>query len=514
MSGNIIVTSSPDTPRQAWLSKLSGGRLHLVRGANVQCYPDWFFEGGWAETDSPRSLKENGIYLGSGGVWDGECLSLIAPSHTAEAVYVAITPDALLASNSLPFVLAGAGVTEFAASSIRNRLETLVLGLERYRRDIYEAPQLRLYRYFNAIIHCREGGDPREIPQEADLTRITSFESYRRYLMSTIRQASDTYRSSGISVYLSTGYDSTACAALAKQVDSDGLALTIDNARSGQADAGIEAARALGMRVETLKRQERQRSSEGGSSGRESVTGADIDRLSDFYLGMGVLDECLHAPDELLAGRTVLTGFHGDKIWDPSLHPTTTLRRGDNSGASIGEFRLRVGFLHIPIPMLAFKAHPLLQEIGLSDEMRPWRSGRMLKVRSLSINVPILGIKTHPLLQRFWNAKWLPTKVKQWRYRGTYDRPIPRRIAEEAGIPRNAFGQKKLAAATLVRGLDRLEADLFRRVMSRYRNAVTLLREVSDPEGGMGGYEAVQKSFERPERRSIGREAPLSQSGH
>ncbi|MGO4526451.1 hypothetical protein AB4097_16505 [Microvirga sp. 2MCAF35] len=485
MPSNFVVKTSRDAPKQAWLSKLSGGTLELVSGTHVRCHADWFYEGGWAETDSPRSLKGDGIYLGSGGVWDGECLSLIAPSHTAEAVYVAITPDALFASNSLPFVLTGAGVTEFEVGSVRGRLETLVQGLERYRRDLYETPRLRLYRYFNAIIQCREGREPREIVQDADVSCITSFETYRNYLLSIIRQAADTYRSDGISVYLSTGYDSTACAALARQVDGDCIAIMIDNARSGQTDAGLEAARALGIRAEMLNRKNRLRFSEKRDVWREFVTGSDIDRLSDFYIGMGVLDECLHAPEDLLAGRTVLTGFHGDKIWDPSLHPTTVLKRGDISGASIGEFRLRVGFLHIPVPMLAFKAHPLLQAIGLSNEMRPWRSGRTLKIQSISINIPVLGVKTHPLLQRFWDSRWLPKKARQWRYRGTYDRPIPRRIAEEAGIPRQAFGQKKLAAATLVQGLDGIEVDLFRRSMSRYQRCVNFLRDASDSKGSM-----------------------------
>jgi hypothetical protein len=33
-----------------------------------------------------------------------------------------------------------------------------------------------------------------------------------------------------------------------------------------------------------------------------------------------------------------------------------------------------------------------------------------------------------------------------WRLGVLYDRPIPRRIAEEAGVPREYFGQKKMAS--------------------------------------------------------------------
>jgi hypothetical protein len=36
-----------------------------------------------------------------------------------------------------------------------------------------------------------------------------------------------------------------------------------------------------------------------------------------------------------------------------------------------------------------------------------------------------------------------------WRLNNSYDRPIPRRIAEEAGVPRHLFGQKKGFIANL-----------------------------------------------------------------
>ena len=131
----------------------------------------------------------------------------------------------------------------------------------------------------------------------------------------------------------------------------------------------------------------------GDKHARELVVPQDYAELFEFYIGMTLADECLRAPAGLLSGRTVLTGFHGDKIWDRSAKATPDLERGDSTGASLGEFRLRAGFLHIPVPMLAFRAHAKLRAINRSPEMEAWR---------LHTN---------------------------------YDRPIPRRIAEEAGVP-------------------------------------------------------------------------------
>ena len=73
------------------------------------------------------------------------------------------------------------------------------------------------------------------------------------------------------------------------------------------------------------------------------------------------------------------------------------------------EFRLRADFIFVPLPVFGMTEIPSLQEITLSDEMKPWSIG------------------------------------------GYYDRPIARRIAEEAGgLPRGSFATIKHAATALV----------------------------------------------------------------
>jgi hypothetical protein len=78
----------------------------------------------------------------------------------------------------------------------------------------------------------------------------------------------------------------------------------------------------------------------------------------------------------------------------------------DSAGADLALFRLRVGFFHLPVGAIGYSAHRSILSIARSAEMRPWS------------------------LQR-----------------EQYDRPIPRRIVEEAGVPRELFGQSKKAAA-------------------------------------------------------------------
>ena len=111
--------------------------------------------------------------------------------------------------------------------------------------------------------------------------------------------------------------------------------------------------------------------------------------------------------EDVLAGCILTTGFQGGKVWDPHNRDIgPDIRRGDASGSSLGEFRLRLGFIHVPVPFIGCENHSDISVIGRSAELDPWRVG------------------------------------------GRYDRPIPRRIAEDGGIPRQMFGQRKSAAAT------------------------------------------------------------------
>ena len=73
----------------------------------------------------------------------------------------------------------------------------------------------------------------------------------------------------------------------------------------------------------------------------------------------------------------------------------------------MGELRLALGFVQLPLPFMGARQKADIVRITESSEMDPWRLG---------------------------NA---------------YDRPIPRRIAEEAGVPRHLFGQSKMASAVI-----------------------------------------------------------------
>ncbi|MFQ6025971.1 MAG: hypothetical protein ACE5Q6_00490, partial [Dehalococcoidia bacterium] len=98
--------------------------------------------------------------------------------------------------------------------------------------------------------------------------------------------------------------------------------------------------------------------------------------------------------------RIVFTGY-GGTLWDRIVNLGAHFPRTDISGVSLGEFRLRTGFVHLPVAFIGATSRMSIRRISTSPEMALW-----------SINE-------------------------------SYDRPIARRIVEEAGVDRHLFGQEK-----------------------------------------------------------------------
>ena len=106
---------------------------------------------------------------------------------------------------------------------------------------------------------------------------------------------------------------------------------------------------------------------------------------------------------------TIFFGGHGgDGVWELELAAdrlAAQMIRGSPSGCSLTEARARYGVIDCSPAYIFARSVPAIQRISKSDEMAPWRLGT------------------------------------------GYDRPICRRILEEKGVPRSAFGWGKKAVA-------------------------------------------------------------------
>ncbi|WP_460359177.1 hypothetical protein [Mycobacterium sp. ZZG] len=408
----LRITCAPSLPPLAWCVRLGRGDVELLCGTSVEVRDDGFFEGAWAGDAHSFEFADAVDVFGSGGRIAGDDLIVVPPSHTLERIQYISRGDEILISNSLVFLLTAA----------RAELDPRHA---RYATD-FAGIICDGIRAFDTVIPVRFSGDSGPPSGEAHLVyvhnvrfhhdgRITfldksagqPYQTYDEYvalitdvLQRTVRNAAAPWRSVTYSplASVSSGYDSPAVATLARRAGCK-KACTFTHARTRgghpEDDSGKPVAAVLGYELEEFDR-EAYREAGDFPEAEFLATGMSGEDLNMAGLATDI-------------GRTVFfSGHYGGRVWDLHTYPDELLRRGDMSGASMNEFRLRTDFVHVPAPFIGARRHPKLLEIAQSDVMRAWSTGT------------------------------------------AYDRPVPRRIAEDAGVPRAAFGHKKRATTALL----------------------------------------------------------------
>lgn len=400
MPGAFALTQVKTLPPAAWLAEIRGHEVRAWCGSSVEVFDDGFVEGCWDGAFHQAGFVRARNRFGSGLFRVGDDVVAAGPSHTLEALYVHETVRHVSVSNSLAFLLEHERVPVPADASVCRRLATLVLGLDAYEQVLFEHSTGQILRIACSVVRFSEGGMDSEvtIPDQP----LRDFDALKQRLSETLRAVFENgasprrRRALHPIATVSSGYDSAACAALAAPLGCS-EALTLETARSGRRDTGAEVARALGYTVHAFPRWR-----EGGGTG----LGNEPEFLAS---GMGGEDLPLSVFERHLSGRILLTGFYGGETRLVSGDGNRALMaRVDLSGSSLVEFRLRTGFAHVPILFMGCARTGDVRRIGLTDELSPWRLGN------------------------------------------DYDKPVLRRIIEEAGVPRHVFGQRKEAGSALL----------------------------------------------------------------
>ena len=308
-----------------------------------------------------------------------------------------------------------------------------------YDTVLYETSAGTMHRYlFGGFTMQRSSFSLSQRPMVSS-PAFSSFSAYKSNLLSTLKaiksNAYDPLRKTPYTRFVTTcsaGYDSVACAALRKELGVS-QALTLAKGRGGMIDTGAVVANSLSLECNEYSRlgDGLELKQEGKSRLKLDVAHVPEEGYEDFLASVHTSEDLYFAAFEPhLHGAIVLTGFHGDKVWARGCPSGPDIKRGDNSGAGLDEFRKRVGFVMVPVPFIGADRNEDISALCEADEMAPFTLG------------------------------------------GNYDRPIPRRIGEEAGVPREAFGRKKSAGSVLLANSRERRQKAFSGLISEYRQAL------------------------------------------
>lgn len=389
-------------PRLAWCARVCKGNDTVIvyHGSQVEQMPDFFIEGAWNGKFTSDGFATATILCGTGAMIDSGQLRFCSSTDKLSPIFSIRKPDTIHVSNSPLFLLSAA---------------------EEEPDPIYPFYGYDLIRIWRQGLHCPDGTfktaskTPLHIhictimTVERDLSASfephplddcpKNYEQYKQLLTNGVkevfRNSEDPQRQVSYSplAMTSKGYDSGATSALAASAGCKEAITLIDSCCDDPtADSGADIARTMGMNCAEYDRW----------AYRNKKKPVD----AEFALFTLSNNAPVAACEEILNRRILITGHFG-VIWDKSKPKNfnSLCETGSKKVAGMGqlEFRLRVGFQTFTPPYIGARHNQAIHKITNSDQMKNWRIG------------------------------------------GHYDRPIPRRIIEEAGVPRGEFAIKKKA---------------------------------------------------------------------
>lgn len=404
--------------------------MTVWHGPWVERKEAFFVEGSWDGPFEDGEFDTTCLLMGSGGRALKNEVRFAVAGHTLERLFTLRLGKCLFVSNSLAFLLERAGTgLDIRYRHYRDDLLAVKGGLDFSEGSIPTrgGSAVRLHHYCTLVV---DSSLAVRIRDKDAPPSFRDFAGYHQYLVRGIREharnacsTARRYRYEMLSC-VSSGYDSAAVAALAAEAGCS-HAVTYSHGwrlhgKQGiDKDSGEETGRFLGLEVKVQKERIRRRNHER-TWPEFSACGDDQDLKLTIF-------------DEELQGKLFFTGYNGDNVWDVHVRPDSRLIRHPPSvGSSIGEFRLRVGFIHVPVPFFAAVRQPEILAISKAEEMQPWSIG------------------------------------------GDYDRPIPRRILELKGVPRDLFGMVKKGSIAKVPVAGDLKA-----YMRRHRGVADMLERAA-----------------------------------
>jgi hypothetical protein len=381
-----------DWPKLAWTAVFDKGSDTIVvhHGPMVEIGADWLVEAVWAGDFTIGDFDRTDLVFGTGIRSRANGVNFVTAGTMLDRLWHCLHRGRYYVSNSLPAMLALGGIQLREDYDYNEDIKTMREGLHRYRRTLPTRSCDVHVAYYHNLLY--DGSELREVEKPYDTPEFRCYGDYFGFLTDTARRLrgnlEDPARRHRIVslASISCGYDSGASAVIAKYAGCT-QAVTISNATTllPRSDSGLEIARHLGMDTQPYHqttRLYRQEETVWGIAGRPAGLNLTI----------------FNFPEPLCL---FFTGYRGDSIWVRAITDTELFATPSIAGLALCEYRLIQGLFHCVVPFCGSRNLRQIQALNFLPEMEPWTLHR------------------------------------------DYDRPIPRRILEEADVPRELFGNRK-----------------------------------------------------------------------
>lgn len=396
---NLTVRRVKKWPPLAWACKVERDPANITVwcGAFVEQTENSIFEAVWDGTVSPIDLDQSSLVCGTGLVIRDKIITFVTSSNTVDRIWLIKTVSGGWVGNSLPALLAVSGSRlKDDYLSYDSNLTKIIHGIDQYVRQMPLHDGTIEVLYFQNMVYDQKNWQ--RVDKNDNSPPFISFDTYYNYLLTSASllasNASSKQRAYPIEMLttISRGYDSPTAAIIARHAGCR-KALTLTRARSifARNDSGANIARRLNLDCEEYERPS------SISSEAEPYFWAVLGEPADANFSAFKFPK---TPSMLF------TAFNGGVVWDIHVRKRNQfMARHDLTGLGLCEYRLKKAFFHCPVPFWGIRRAKELQLLSASQELKRWSIG------------------------------------------GNYDRPICRRIIEEAGIPREWFGVQKKATS-------------------------------------------------------------------
>lgn len=345
-------------------------------------------------------------FCGTGAVVRGDKTIFDTPTGMHAGIFMISESARTVLSNSLSLLMAKEGYT----------FDPCFIGYEKF----FNYNILQGIHKYNPNVHALKGDKPSEDTQmilfrniilnddgtvqidvKPETKGFDSFEEYYECLTSTMKlmaeNARDEHRKHKYAVtsFIASGYDAATCASVAKECGAE-KAFTFEAKGKYKNDSGVAAAKLLGYKT-VVERDAYAYLNRNDFPEVQSISGGDIGNVISFSTF-----------EDDMKDHLVFSGENGDFVWGKTKSFQTINDEAHivwkNSEVGLSESHLHQGYIPVPMTSYGIRHWTDLFWISNSDEMKPWSVG------------------------------------------SDYDRPIPRRILEEKGLPRDSFGMRKYGA--------------------------------------------------------------------